>query len=132
MGEVSETCLPLAAGGVPGLGELYLLLIGLGAAAAVIPAVACYRGVRGRTPVIWRPAIYVSAVLVGAPAGAAGAYASMVGLDHILQLGLGRSFLTVALTCLPGLFVGGGLVPFWIARWLTRLTAGRDGTVNDR
>jgi hypothetical protein len=132
MGALSETSLPLGAGGVPGLGELYLLLFGLGTAAAVIPAVSCYRGGRGRTPVIWRPAIYVLAVLAGAPAGAAGAYATMAGLDRILQLGLDKSFLTVTLTALPGLFIGGGLVPFGIARLLTRANAGRGGTASHR
>ena len=66
------------------------------------------------------------------PAGAAGAYATMAGLDQILHLGLGKSFLTVALISLPGLFIGGGLVPFGIARLLTRASGGRDGTVSDQ
>jgi hypothetical protein len=132
MDALSVTYLRLAAGGVPGLGELYPLLFGLGTAAAVLPAVSCYRGLRGRTPIIWRPVIYALAVLVGAPASAAGAYATMVGLDHILQFGLGKSFLTVTLTALPGLFIGGGLLPFGIARQLTTANAGRDGAVSDR
>src|SRR5437763_17153560 len=102
MDRQSEAYLFLGAGGVPGLGELYMLLFGLGTAAAVIPAVACYRGARGRTDIIWRPVIYVLAVLIGAPAGAAGAYATMAGLDQILRFGLGKSFLTVALISLPG------------------------------
>jgi len=132
MGRQSESYFLLGAGGAPGLGELYVLLIGLGTAAAVFPAVSCYRGGRGRTGIIWRPVIYVLAFLIGAPAGAAGAYASMAGLDQLLHLGLDKSFLMVALISLPGLFIGGGLVPFGIARLLTRATAGRDGTASDR
>jgi hypothetical protein len=124
MDRQSEAYLLLAAGGVPGLGELYLLLFLLGTAAAVIPAVACYRGGRERTAIIWRPVIYVLAVLIGAPAGAAGAYASMAGLDQILHFGLNGTILTDVLTALPGLFIGGGLVPFGIARLLTRANAG--------
>jgi hypothetical protein len=123
MGKLSEAYLLLGAGGVPGLGELFVLLFGLGTAAAVLPAVSCFLGGRGRTSIIWRPFTYVLAVLIGAPAGAAGAYATMVGLDQILHLGLGKSFLTVILISLPGLFIGGGLVPFGIARLLTRAAA---------
>jgi hypothetical protein len=131
MGRQGDAYLFLAAGGVPGLGELYLLLFGLGTAAAIIPAVSCYFGGRGRAATVWRPFLYGLAVLIGAPAGAAGAYVSMVGLEHVLQFGLDKSFLTVALTCLPGLFIGGGLVPFGIARLLTRPKVGREGTEGD-
>src|SRR4051812_2053687 len=66
MDRPSETYSLLGAGGVPGLGELYVLLFGFGTAAALIPAVSCFRGMRGRTPLIWRPVIYALAVLVGA------------------------------------------------------------------
>jgi hypothetical protein len=125
MDRQSEAYLVLGAAGVPGLGEMYLLLFVLGTAAAVIPAVFCYRGGRGRTPIIWRPIIYVLAVLIGVPAGAAGAYyAIMVG-------GRNSSVLTYILTALPGLFIGAGLVPFGIARLLTRENTGWDRTPSD-
>jgi hypothetical protein len=120
MGKLSSAYLLLGAPGrVPGLGELFVLLFALGTAAAVLPAVPCFLGGR-RTSIIRGPFTYVLAVLVGAPAGAAGAYVTMLGLDQILHLGLGKSLLTVILISLPGLFVGGGLVPFGIARLLTR------------
>jgi hypothetical protein len=118
MDKLSAIGLRLATG-VPGLGELYLLLFGLGTAAAVLPLVSCYYGARGRRSVLWRPVIYVLAILVGAPAGAAGAYASMAGLDHVFQFGPGKSFLMVVVTTLPGLFIGGAYLPFVIARRLT-------------
>jgi hypothetical protein len=52
MGKLSEAYLLLGAG-VPGLGELFVLLFGLGTAAAVLPAVSCFLGGRGRTFLGW-------------------------------------------------------------------------------
>ena len=102
-------------------GPALLLLFVLPAALAIsLPSVGCFLGVRGRKPIIWRFFIYLLAILIGIPAGAAGGYATMLGLDYLLRLGPGKPVLFVFMSCLLGLFIGGGLVPFGIARLFTK------------
>jgi hypothetical protein len=53
----------------------------------------CFLGERGRKPIIWRPFIYLLAILIGAPAGAAGEYVTMVGVGQLLHFGPGASYI---------------------------------------
>jgi hypothetical protein len=104
----------------PGLQEFFLMLLFGATVAIVLPPIFCFIGQRGRTPIVWRAVIYLLAILIGAPAGAVGGYASMLGLQHLLRMGLGAAFLDKVVIILPGMLIGGGLVPFAIARLLTR------------